>query len=75
MAEASAAKGTKKKIKLVEYLKGVRTELRKVVWPTRKETLRYTVIVIVVCLFFALFFWLLDTGFLALLQAVLNITM
>ena len=75
MAEASAAKSTKKKNKLVEYFKGVRTELRKVVWPTRKETIRYTIIVAVVCLFFALLFWLLDTGFLAILQAVLNITM
>ncbi len=75
MADASAAKGTKKKNKIVEYFKGVRTELRKVVWPTRKETLRYTGIVVAVCLFFALFFWLIDTGILALLQAVLNITM
>ena len=72
MAEAKAVKKTNK---FVEYLKGVRTELKKVVWPTRKETIRYTEIVIVVCAFFALFFWLLDTGFLALLQAVLNITM
>ncbi len=72
MAEATAAKGTKKKNKLVEYFKGVRTELRKVVWPTRKETLRYTGIVVVVCLFFALFFWLLDTGFLAILGLVVG---
>ena len=72
MAEAKAVK---KKSKLLEYLKGVRTELKKVVWPTRKETIRYTEIVLVVCAFFALFFWALDTGFLALLDAVLNITM
>ncbi len=73
MAEASTAKGTKKKNRLIEYLKGVRIELRKVIWTTRKESLRYTGIVVVVCLFFALFFWLLDTGFLALLGAVLGI--
>ena len=70
MADVKAVK----KNRLGEYLKGVKTELKKVVWPTKKETIRYTEIVIVVCAFFALLFWALDTGFLALLEAVLNIS-
>jgi len=32
--------------KIINYLKEVREEMRKVTWPTRKETFRYTFIVI-----------------------------
>lgn len=71
MADVKAVK----KNRFGEYLKGVKTELKKVVWPTKKETIRYTEIVIVVCAFFALLFWALDTGFLAMLEAVLNISL
>ena len=72
MADANAVK---KPSKIKEYFKGIRTELKKVVWPTKKETYRYTVVVLVVCAFFALLFFLLDTGILTLLEQVLNITM
>jgi len=71
----NAAVETKKKGRVREYFRGVKTELKKVVWPTKKETYRYTVVVLVVCAFFALLFWLLDTGILFLLGQVLNITM
>ena len=69
------ADNTKKKGALREYFKGVRTELKKVVWPTKKETVKYTEVVILVCAAFALFFWLLDTGCLLVLGKVLGITM
>ena len=39
-----------------------RTEIRKVVWPTRQETLQTTLIVLVVVLLAALILWLLDLG-------------
>ncbi len=35
---------------LVVFLKESRIELRKVTWPTREETIRYTVAVIVISL-------------------------
>lgn len=72
---ADTAAKAKKPGKFSEYFKGVKTELKKVVWPTRKELYKYTAVVLVVCAFFALFFWLLDTGFLAILEKVLKITM
>lgn len=31
---------------LVKFLRDVRTELRKVVWPSRKQTINYTLIVL-----------------------------
>lgn len=75
MANTNNTAAPQKKGRLREYFRGVKTELKKVVWPTKKETYRYTVVVLVVCAFFALLFFLLDTGILTLLEQVLNITM
>jgi preprotein translocase subunit SecE len=41
--------------KFISFLKEVRLEIKKVNWPTRKETLRYTLIVIGVCVAVAAF--------------------
>lgn len=38
-----------------------RTEVRKVVWPTRQETLQTTLIIFVLVLIVGIFIWLLDT--------------
>ena len=66
---------TKKKAGLGEYFKGVKLEMKKVVWPTKKEATSYTAVVIVTCAIFALGFWLIDTGVLAALRAVLGVTL
>ena len=42
-------------------LKESRAEIRRVVWPTRDETLQTTVIVLVLVLVFAFILWLLDS--------------
>ncbi|MDD4376751.1 MAG: preprotein translocase subunit SecE [Eubacteriales bacterium] len=72
-AVAQASK--KKKTSAKEYFKGIKVEMSKVVWPTKKELTSYTAVVIATCAVFALGFWLIDTGFLAALKAVLNITL
>ena len=69
------AKEKKKRGKLGDYYKGVKTEMKKVVWPTKKEVASYTGVVIVTCAIFALGFWLIDTGVLAALRAVLGVTL
>lgn len=69
------AKEKEKKSSLKEYFRGVRTEMKKVVWPTRKEVVSYTAVVIAVCAAFAVAFWLIDTGVLAALKAVLGVTL
>ncbi len=69
------AKEKEKKPGFKEYLRGVRTEMKKVVWPTRKEVVSYTAVVIAVCAAFAIAFWLIDTGVLAALKAVLGVTL
>ena len=53
--------------KLTNYLKDVKLEMRKVDWPTRKEWVRHTIMVIAVTLVVAVIlsmFDLLFTGFL-----------
>lgn len=42
------------------YIKGSRTELRRVVWPNRRETVQTTLMVIVVVLVIAVFIWAMD---------------
>ena len=66
------AKEKKKRASFGEYFKGVKTEMKKVVWPTKKEMVSYTAVVIMTCAVFALGFWLIDTGVLAALRAVLG---
>ncbi len=60
---------------IIEYFLGVREEFMKVVWPTKEALGSSTVTVFVICAVFALGFWLVDTGFLALLRKVLGITL
>ena len=43
-----------------QFVQGSRVELRKVVWPTRQETLQTTLIVFVAILALGIFFWVLD---------------
>jgi len=45
---------------LIEFSKGSRVELRKMVWPTRAETVQTTLIVLVFVVIIALFLWAID---------------
>ena len=46
---------------LISFIKESRTEVRKVVWPTRQETMQTTFIVVAVVLVMALLLWLIDS--------------
>jgi preprotein translocase subunit SecE len=43
-----------------QFVQGSKIELRKVVWPTRQESLQTTLVVFVAILVMGIFFWLLD---------------
>lgn len=43
-----------------EFMRDSRTEIRKVVWPTRKETTQTTLVVIGVVAIVAIFMWMID---------------
>ncbi|SER23349.1 preprotein translocase subunit SecE [Solimonas aquatica] len=49
---------------LWSYVLGSRVELRKVVWPTRQESVQTTLMIAVVVLVMALLLWGLDSGLL-----------
>lgn len=53
---------------LTEYLKETKAELKHVSWPTRKQAIAFTVVVIAISIFTALFLGLFDTIFSALLK-------
>lgn len=47
---------------VVEFFRDSRLELRKVVWPTREETMQTTLIVAVMVIILALILWMMDGG-------------
>ena len=70
-----AAPPKKKRVSMGEYFRGIKTETKKVVWPTRKELGAFTAVVVLTCAFFAVGFWIVDSAVLAALLAVLCITL
>ena len=56
-----------------EFLRQVRTETGKVVWPTRRETLMTGLMVVIMTTLLALFFFGVDSAFSALVQALLGL--
>jgi preprotein translocase subunit SecE len=57
---AQPTEKTKKPGRLSSYLKGVRAELKKVVWPNRKELTNYTGIVLFMSVLAAIVVYILD---------------
>jgi preprotein translocase subunit SecE len=47
-------------LRTVGFFKDARTEVRKVVWPTRAETTQTTIMVLVIVFIVGVFLWLLD---------------
>ena len=58
--------------KAVEFLKEVKVELKKVTWPTRKQTTGTTIVVIIFVFVVAAFLGLFDLGLSKLVQVVLT---
>jgi len=58
----------------LEFSKGSRIELKKMIWPTRQETVQGTLMVIVLVFFFALFLWAVDAlSFKSIYDWILNV--
>ena len=56
-----------------EFLRQVRTETAKVVWPTRRETLMTGLMVVIMTSLLGLFFFGVDSAFSAIVQALLSL--
>ena len=60
---AAMAEETKKKTSPGEFVRQVRSETSKVVWPTRQETIRTAIFVGIMVLILSLFFFGIDSAF------------
>ena len=58
-------------MKITEYIKETRAELKHVTWPTRKQAIIYTIVVIVISLFTAFYLGAFDYVFTTLLKLVI----
>lgn len=54
-----------------KFLGETRSELKKVNWPKREQLVVYTGVVLVTVAMIGVYFWILDTGFLALIQLII----
>jgi preprotein translocase subunit SecE len=55
-----------------QFLREVKTELKKVTWPSRKDTLSGTAVVLVAVFIIALFLGIVDSGLSNLIKALLK---
>jgi preprotein translocase subunit SecE len=55
-----------------QFLREVKTELKKVTWPSRKDTLSGTLVVLVAVFIIAIFLGIVDSGLSNLIKALLK---
>ena len=58
--------------KAVQFLREVKVELKKVAWPSRKQTIGSTAVVIALVVLISLFLGVVDMGLSSLMRFVLN---
>ncbi|MBQ3035180.1 MAG: preprotein translocase subunit SecE [Alphaproteobacteria bacterium] len=60
------------KVSIAQSVRQVKQEVSKITWPTRKETMQGSVIVIVMSVLIALFLFFVDMIFAGIIQAILE---
>ncbi len=73
MADEGKAEVKKKKTSPGEFVRQVRSETSKVVWPTREETIRTAIFVFILVIILSLFFLGVDSVFGATVRWLLEI--
>jgi preprotein translocase subunit SecE len=58
--------------KIFQFIKEVRFELKRVTWPSRKETLAGTMVVLIIVLIAASFLGIVDVGLSKVIKTVLS---
>ena len=58
--------------KIIQFFHEVKAELKKVNWPTRKEVVASTSVVLVIVLIIALFLFIVDQGLSLLIRKILS---
>ena len=75
LVEVSESDGAKKPMlkRFMRWLLDYKSELKKIVWPTKQEVIKNTIIVLIMCLFIGGIVWALDFGLSNLLNLVVGI--
>lgn len=60
------------KVSMAQFVRQVKQEVAKITWPTRKETMQGSIIVIVMSVLIALFLFFIDMIFAGIIQAILE---
>lgn len=55
-------------MQFIDYLKDTKAELRHVSWPTKKQAINYTIIVVIISIGTGIFLGVLDFGFAQILK-------
>ena len=58
--------------KVLQFFREVKTELKKVTWPPRKDTIASTSVVLVIVLILAFFLFLVDQGLSFIVRKILS---
>lgn len=58
--------------RLLKFIKEVRAELRKVIWPDRQQTTVFTSVVVISVAVVAILFWVLDSIFAEVLALIIK---
>jgi len=70
------AMGVKKEPNIIDkglqFLREVKVELKKVTWPSRKQTIGSTVVVVILAMIISLFLGVVDMGLSGLIRVILN---
>ena len=69
-AKKPQAKTVKKPNKVVKYFKDLKSEFKKVVWPSKKTVVNNTSVVLVAMIFSGLAIWGIDSAFAAALKGL-----
>ena len=56
-----------------EFIRQVRSEAGKIVWPSRQETVRTAIMVLIMTTLLAIFFFAVDSAFAALVRTLLGL--
>ncbi len=72
--EVQASKGNKLTIpkRIIHFFRDYKSEVKKIVWPSFKDVVKNTVIVLIMCLLVGILIWLIDYGLGQLLNLILG---
>lgn len=69
---AAGAETVKSKDKIATYFRGVKSEIKKVLWPNKKELINYTSVVLFISILTALVVYVLDLAIGGILSLIIS---